>query len=114
MSRRAAETLVEVVTAMTLFGVLLGGIFDFMGGQSQYVTKLGYHSKIMYGMQQYINNIPLDSAKDWKDISSKDEYLGVKYYYTSNTLKAEAMNHKFNTDRDRVSFTFSFPLKPSK
>ena len=83
MRRRAAETLVEVVTAMTLFGVLLGGIFDFMGGQSHYIGRLGYHSRIMYGLQKYVNTRPLGAAS-WNN--SQDNSLGVEFLYKENVI----------------------------
>ena len=40
LNTRTAETLIEIVTAMTVFGVISYGIFDFMANQTIHLHAL--------------------------------------------------------------------------
>ena len=110
MSRRAAETLVEVVMAMTLFGVIMSGIFDFMGGQAHYISKLNYHSKAMYHLQKFVNLEKWNTDDDKKE--SSDRVLRLKFSYQNGDLgklRIEELDSGLNDSRH-----MTFPLKPAK
>lgn len=101
MKKRVAETLIEVVTAMTLFGIIMSGIFDFMGGQANYITQLNYYNKAAYGMQKFVN------GGNWTS-TVEDTSLGVKFRYDSDTILVE----QINADSSPVKTpAFSFKLK---
>ena len=53
--RRTAETLVEIVTAMTLFGVIMSGLFDFMANQTINLAHVRQREKIMYYAQKWMS-----------------------------------------------------------
>ena len=54
--KRKAETLIEIITAMAVFGVMLGGICDFLSNQTLNVAYIMKRDDIMYGAQWLINN----------------------------------------------------------
>ena len=77
MKRRAAETLMEVIVAMALFGIIMSGIFEFMANQAQAITRREEHRILMNGVRNYVN-----SGK-WTD--SKDIALGVTFKYDNSS-----------------------------
>ena len=77
MKKRTAETLMEVVVAMTLFGIIMSGVFDFMANQAQAISRRNEHNKLMYHVQKYVN------SGRWVD--SRDEELGVTVKYNASS-----------------------------
>jgi prepilin-type N-terminal cleavage/methylation domain-containing protein len=77
MKKRAAETLMEVVVAMTLFGIIMSGVFDFMANQAQTVSRNHDRNKLMYHVQRYVN------MGKWAD--SEDKSLGVTFKYNAES-----------------------------
>lgn len=76
MNKRAAETLMEVVVAMTLFGIIMSGVFDFMANQTKALAWRNEHEKLMYHVQRYVN------SGTWTD--SEDKALGVTFKYDAD------------------------------
>ena len=66
----------EVVVAMTLFGIIMSGLFDFMANQAQAVAKLNEHNKLMYHMQKFVYS--------GKWTSSEDKALGVTFKWNES------------------------------
>ena len=76
MKRRAAETLMEVVIAMTLFGIIMSGVFEFMANQTQAISRRHEHRILMNGVRKYVY------GGMWTD--SEDKELGVTFKYDWN------------------------------
>ena len=80
MKTRKAETLIEVVTAMTLFGIIMSGLFDFMANQTLNLAYLKDRQTIMYYAQKWIasNDVSITSADNgYVKFSSADNVLTV-------------------------------------
>lgn len=56
MKRRAAETLMEVLTAMTVFGIIMMGFSDFMAEQTTALARTKNMDKVMYYAQKWISS----------------------------------------------------------
>ena len=56
MKRRKAETLMEVLTAMTVFGIIMIGFSDFMAEQTTALARTKNMDKVMYYAQKWINS----------------------------------------------------------
>ena len=83
----------EVVVAMTLFGVIMSGLFDFMANQAQAISYQHEHNKMMYYAQKYVN-----SGK-WAD--SEDKALGLTFKWddSDNCLSVK----KIGTSGDLIT-----------
>ena len=77
MKKRTAETLMEVVIAMTLFGIIMSGVFDFMANQAKALSHRNAHNKLMYHVQKYVNS--------GKWVESRDNSLGVTFNYDAES-----------------------------
>ena len=89
LKKRKAETLIEIITAMAVFGVMLGGICDFMSNQTANVAYIMKRDDMMYYANWYMNN------KFTKKIESAD--LG---------LKIELKDGILSVDKGKDSMTF--------
>ena len=83
MKQRKAETLVEVVIAFAAFGVLLGGVTDFMANQLQFIARTKHRDELMYYAQLYAIEHPnfdyvLESPDLRLSISRDNNILRVK------------------------------------
>ena len=56
MKRRKAETLMEVLTAMTVFGIIMIGFSDFMAEQTTALARTKNMDKVMYYAQKWISS----------------------------------------------------------
>mgnify|MGYP002625460799 CR=1 FL=1 len=61
MKKRAAETLIEIITAMMIFGIIMGGFYrmgggisDFIANQSIAVARRKDREKIIYYAQRWL------------------------------------------------------------
>lgn len=66
MKKRAAETLIEIITAMMVFGIIMGGIpnisgtratggiSDFIANQSIAIARIKDREKIIYYAQRWL------------------------------------------------------------
>ena len=80
--RFAAETLIEVLTAMTVFGILIAGVTDFMANQTLSLARAKDREKMMYSAQMLITH----SSFDVKNNPEAIENTGVKYTLDNNVL----------------------------
>ena len=89
MKKRAAETLIEVITAMAIFGVVFSGISDFMVNQTLAIARAKDREKIMYYAQRWVNSgdINIEEADGGK----------IKFSFTNNIL---------TISKDTASMTF--------
>lgn len=76
MRKRKAETLMEIVVAMTLFGIIMSGVFDFMANQTQAMSRQHDRKILLNGVQKYVY------GGKWGD--SEDKVLGLKFSYNAN------------------------------
>ena len=81
MKKRAAETLIEIITAMTVFGVIMGGISDFIANQSIAVARRKDIEKITYYAQRWLasGDVSINEADGGK----------IKFSFTNNVLTVE-------------------------
>lgn len=56
LKRRAGETLMEVLTAMAVFGIIIGGISDFVANQTIALARAKGRERIMYYTQRWISS----------------------------------------------------------
>ena len=90
--KRAGETLIEVIMAMTIFGVIFAGISDFMANQTLALARAKDREKMMYYAQRYIISGDYDNreVKEWE----------TKFTFDNNTLTVTKGN---------ASMAFSLP-----
>ena len=80
--KRKAETLVEIITAMTVFGVISAGIFDFMANQTLHLARIRDRENILYAAQKLIACSSVDvNVPDFKPVAD----TGVEYTYITST-----------------------------
>ena len=80
--KRKAETLVEIITAMAIFGVMLGGICDFMSNQTANVAYIMKRDDMMFAVQEYQN----------RNLSEEFNINGVSVDKTGYTITAKKGN----------------------
>ena len=76
--KRAGETLIEVIMAMFIFGVIFAGISDFMANQTLAIAHAKTQEKLMYYAQKWINSGDVN-------ISEADNG-NITFSYIDNTL----------------------------
>ena len=64
LKRRTAETLIEIVTAMTVFGVISYGIFDFMANQTLHLARIRDRENMLYAAQKLISCSSFDKVPE--------------------------------------------------
>ena len=83
MTKRKAETLIEIITAMMVFGVMSAGLFDFMAHQTVHLARTRDREKMLFAAQKLI-------ACSSCDVNVSKFTLipdtGVEYTYINNTL----------------------------
>ena len=85
MKRRTAETLIEIITAMTVFGVISAGIFDFMANQTLHLARVRDREKMLYAVQKLISCSSFDVVNEDKPKPIAD--TGMQYTLHDHTLK---------------------------
>ena len=79
MMKRTGETLVEIIVAMTIFGIVFAGISDFMANQTLSLARAKDREKLMYYAQKWVNSA---------DVSIIEADGGnINFSFTDNTLK---------------------------
>ena len=82
--KRAGETLIEVITAMAIFGVVFAGISDFMANQTLALAHAKDREKILYYAQKWVNS---------NDITIEDADGGnITFSYTDDVLTVSKGN----------------------
>ena len=56
LKKRTAETLMEVLTAMSVFAIIIAGFSDFMANQTIALARAKDREKIMYYAQRWISS----------------------------------------------------------
>lgn len=74
--RRRAETLAEVLMGLFIFGLLMGGISDFIANQTIHVARIKQRDELLYWGQWYMNRLPPNNTDDNKSYASSD--IGLK------------------------------------
>ena len=87
--KRAGETLIEIVVAMSIFGIMMSGMFEFMAGQTHSIAKINEHDRTMYYAQKFVN------YGSWA-ATSEDKVLDVKFIYGDDTLKVQERSRNKN------------------
>ena len=82
MKRRTAETLIEIVTAMTVFGVVSSGVFDFMAAQTINLARAKDREKMMHAAQLLMSCQSFDVETSQTAVAD----TGVEYTFTDGTL----------------------------
>ncbi|MBQ7220843.1 MAG: prepilin-type N-terminal cleavage/methylation domain-containing protein [Synergistaceae bacterium] len=82
--KRSGETLVEVLTAMTIFGVIFAGVSDFMTNQTLALARAKTREKMMYYAQVWTNNGDY-SEKTTTTVIPNTDGKG-KYKFTGSVL----------------------------
>ena len=82
--KRAGETLIEVITAMTIFSILFAGVGDFMANQTLALAHAKTQEKLMYYAQVLISHSSYDIVPDNspKTIADTD----ITYTFNGQTL----------------------------
>ena len=85
LKTRTAETLIEIVTAMTVFGVISYGIFDFMANQTLHLARVRDRENMLYAAQKLISCSSFDKVPEANPKPIAD--TGMKYTLQGTTLK---------------------------
>ncbi len=85
MKKRKAETLIEIVIAMLVFGIISAGVFDFMAQQKLYLARARDRYNMFYAAQKLIICSSLDVVDEAHPKSIAD--TGMQYTFHDNTLK---------------------------
>ncbi|MBQ9432790.1 MAG: hypothetical protein IJU26_01075 [Synergistaceae bacterium] len=85
LKRRTAETLIEIITAMTVFGVISYGIFDFMANQTLHLARIRDRENMLYAAQKLISCSSCDVNVD-KFTLIPDTGVEYTYIKTSKVL----------------------------
>ncbi len=75
MAKRKGETLVEFITAVTIFGVMMGGILDFIANQTQTMLNVRDRDDMIYEAHRFMmisrDKVPNDYTCDENSINFK-------------------------------------------
>lgn len=58
--KRKAETLIEIITAMTVFGVISAGLFDFIANQTLHLARIRDRENMLFAAQKLISCSSVD------------------------------------------------------
>ena len=83
--KRKAETLIEIITAMTVFGVISYGIFDFMANQTLHLARIRDRENMLYAARRLISCSSFDIVPEDKPMPIAD--TGMQYTFHDNILK---------------------------
>lgn len=104
--KRRGETFTEFLVAALVFGIMMGGLFEFMANQSETLANIRDRDELMYGAQ-VILNWTLNGVEDTSGNKVYNHRLlphlnhsvtagldGTYHYYTdgSPTIRIEAIN----------------------
>ena len=76
MKRRSGETLTEFLTAATVFGVIMAGLFEFLANQTALLAEIKNRDELMYYAQHYRNTGTMESGVSY-NMSSGNKTLKV-------------------------------------
>ena len=85
MMKRKAETLIEIVIAMTVFGIMSAGIFDFMANQTLHLARVRNRENMLYAARRLISCSSFDIVPEDKPMPIAD--TGMQYTFHDNILK---------------------------
>mgnify|MGYP002626917266 CR=1 FL=1 len=84
MKKLKAETLIEIVTAMAVFGVISAGLFDFMANQILHLARVRDRENMLYAAQKLISCSSFDVVEETNPKPIAD--TGMQYTFHDNTL----------------------------
>ena len=91
MRKRKAETLIEVLVAMTVFGVIFDGLSQFMANQTLALAHAKDTEKLMYYAQVWVNS---------NDVGITEADGGnITFSFTNNVLTVSKGNSSSITFR---------------
>ncbi|MBQ2616684.1 MAG: hypothetical protein IJF90_07485 [Synergistaceae bacterium] len=105
--KRKGETLTEFLTAVTVFGLMAAGIFEFIANQTENLADIKNKDELMFYAQKYTNT-PKDKRPS-NNITVEDDN-GVKSKYNLDDDKTLTVTLLTDDEEERASMTFS--LKP--
>lgn len=85
--KRKADTLVEIIIAMLVFGIIMSGTFDFMSNQTMALVRMRERDDIMYQVQRYINYGTEYTEADNVKIESQDNIITASKGSTTMTFR---------------------------
>ncbi len=85
LTRRTAETLMEVVTAMSIFGIISVIIFEFMANQALHLAHIRDRENMLYAAQKLITCSSFDHVPE--NTPKPIANTGIQYTLHDNTLK---------------------------
>ena len=95
--KRKGETFTEFLVATAVFGIMMGGLFEFMANQSETLSDIKNRDELMFYAQKYVNT-PKDKRPSEED--------GIKFV-PSDDGKSLTVSKE---EDENVSMTFK--LKP--
>ena len=105
--KRKGETLTEFLTALTVFGLMAAGIFEFIANQTENLADIKNKDEIMYHAQRFeaisrdkIATLP----NSWTDTTNRVQYT------LTDSKKNITVTLLTDDEEERASMTFS--LKP--
>ena len=105
--KRKGETLTEFLAAVTVFGLMVSGIFEFIANQTENLADIKNKDDLMYYAQRF-EAVSMDKITalpdNWTDTANS-----VKYTLT-DSKKNITVTLLTDDKKERASMTFS--LKP--
>ena len=100
--KRKGETLTEFLTAVTVFGIITAGIFEFMANQTENLADIRNKDDLMYHAQRF-------EAVSGDKVST----LGQNYTCTEGNITYKLDNDKKNLTITKTNVPpMTFELKP--
>ena len=59
--RRNGETLAEILMALLVFGIIMGGVSDFIANHTTMIARIKQRDELIYWGQWYMNILPANN-----------------------------------------------------
>ncbi len=104
--KRKGETLTEFLTAVTVFGLMAAGIFEFIANQTENLADIKNKDNLIFYAQKYTNT-PKDERPSNNEVINDN---GTKMKYNLDNDTTLTVTLLTEDGGNRASMTFS--LKP--
>ena len=92
--KRKGETLAEILMALLVFGIILGGVSDFIANHTTLIARIKQRDELIYWGQWYMSRLPENNSDDGKSYISDDIGLTI----TSNDGHILVVKHSASMD----------------
>ena len=112
--KRKGETFTEFLVATTVFGIMMGGLFEFMANQSETLSDIKNRDTFMFYAQKYVDTLkepPKDTASEInklkQDAKEKDN---IEFSVTNDNKRLIVKKVTGDDDNEIASMDFTIRL----